>query len=366
MRDPSGRTDARGWFQWFSSFNSSTLPNTITGLTMHSVLVLAAVVAILPVASDADPFPAPTLREVGGTDAVYGDQRLLFTISPDDRWLFFFKRDDLGEDPLGHYAYGRPRLLNLRTGAIHAFTIPESEERLVPLAYIDACWAHDSSLCVLPPPPTWPNISGLRILISLPKDGPPSLSLVTDENAGPLPESFTCSDCAPRADDLELLRRHIPKEFLIEVDTWRAWGEQAVSPDGTKLFYQQRRPVGPPSAQETEDTILFEIDVTTGAQRALVVHHGLCARIFHLRPSPDGRFLAYQLTREWGFVSVPEVHVLELATGTNRRLVRGLGPMRWSSSSDRLYFVRHGVGDDAEVGDRIWFAEFAKADGGQE
>lgn len=75
--------------------------------------------------------------------------------------------------------------------------------------------------------------------------------------------------------------------------------------------------------------------------------------IGHLRPSPDGKKLAYQITTGCGFIGAPEVYVLDLTTAKTDYIAHGSGPMHWTSTSDKLYFYRQyleGPYDDYSVG----------------
>lgn len=327
---------------------------------MRSVLVLLGVLGALLFQPAAEPVQAPKLKQIEGSDSPIVSHGFSFTISPDDQWLIFFKRDDSGEDATAHYLYGRLRLLNLRTGEMHAFTIPESEEGLTPFEYFDACWAEDSSLCVLPPAPIR---SGVRILINLPKDGKPRTSIVREKKSEHLSGSFTCSDCVSRPGDLDLMQKHIPEEFQIRGDTSRKYEMQVVSVDGKKIYFQKGPQVLRTLEDETTHTTLFEIDVETGKQRELITHVGECAKISQLRPSPDGKSLAYQVTLGCTLSQIPEIYVLDLPTAKTQKIARGSGPMRWSKSSDKLLFYRKTIGEEDASGDCLWFAEFGTPDG---
>src|SRR5678816_3429477 len=66
-----------------------------------------------------------TLRKLPETADLELSGSHFFTISPDDQWLVFFKRDDpeASERPEVHYIYGHLRVMNLRSGEVHAFTL---------------------------------------------------------------------------------------------------------------------------------------------------------------------------------------------------------------------------------------------------
>lgn len=268
-----------------------------------------------------------------------------FTISPDDRWLLFFKRrsEDGAPTTYSHLSY--LRLVDLKTDSLHKFTLPEGQAP-EGLEHGDASWAPDSSHCVLPPPLPiqWVRERGIlvdvrdakiRIASTQVKHGKDRAVEVAGEEYKTL-ERYTCSDCSPHLNDVELMKKHVFAEHL-------HWGsllinlndkaEQIVSPDGTKIYFQK--------GFGTDETTLFELDIASGKERRLASHKADCAVIDRLRPSPDGKKLAYQLTTGCGFIGMPQVFVFDLHTGKNENIALASGgTMHWTSTSDRLFFYR--------------------------
>ncbi|HWB20527.1 MAG TPA: hypothetical protein VG711_09525 [Phycisphaerales bacterium] len=251
--------------------------------------------------------------------------------------------------------------MNIKTSEVFEFTVREDEGPQYPMHDVDASWTPDSSMCVLPPP----AVNDRRVIIKFSKGEKPSVSFLPDpgdlkpgETLPQLPQTFACSDCFPHTDDFELLKKHIAKEFLFVGSITPNEDEfQIVSPDGTKIYYQ-KGPQGVEPPDVTHATTLYELDVATGAERRLVVHEGDCPIISHLRPSPDGKKLAYQVTTGCGFIGVPQIYVLDLAAGKPQSITFGDGTMHWSSTSDKLYFYRRWVNENPPPGDYIWVAEF--------
>lgn len=331
---------------------------------MFSFLVLA-------VASEISGSSVSTIavERVDATQGIQVNAGFKFTVAPNDRWMVFFARNE-GDDHVDiDGTYGLLRIVDLKTNILHRLTVSEADAPQL-MENVDIAWSSDSSLCVLPPPPD----KGRRVVIRFSDPEEPSLAFIPERprptkpgEAAPdaiaLPERFTCSDCSPRSidDDVALMRKLIPLEHQFQGTVLPDHTAQVVSHDGGKVYYQR----GPQAksrdatAPANLETTLYEIDVKTGQERMLVNHQGACARIEHLRPSPDGRRLAYTVTDGCGFVSVPEIFVLELDTGKTESIARGGGPMHWSSTSDRLYFYRRWE-KQAEHGDYVWYAEFAK------
>jgi hypothetical protein len=115
---------------------------------------------------------------------------------------------------------------------------------------------------------------------------------------------------------------------------------QIVSPEGTKVFFQ-KRPERMDQRREFQDVALYELDIKTGNERKLIAFRDEYPMIDHLRPSPDGKRLAYQLTTGFGALeSRPNVYVLDLQTLGNRHIATADGDhaMHWSRASDKLYF----------------------------
>ena len=71
---------------------------------------------------------------------------------------------------------------------------------------------------------------------------------------------------------------------------------------------------------------------------------------------PSDALLAYTVS----LVGVPEIFVLDVATGKTQEIALGFGPLHWSSTSDKLYFYRKLERPDP-LGDCLWVAEFEKA-----
>jgi hypothetical protein len=305
------------------------------------------------------------------TEGFQPDSDFSFTISPDDQWLVFFARpamDDVEPSPTQHL-YGRLRLLNLRTMTLHRFQIHE-DQAPSSVDDVDASWAADSSIWVFPPPPQVDRRIVVRFVQGVPtvefmpdprspRRGPSGELLPPPEELMPLPERFTCSDCFPHTNDFELFRKHIPKGMLYGDSTSsNRGGHQIVSPDGTKIYYQ-KGPQGREGVEGFDETTLYEIDIATGTERALMTHRDRergCPSIDDLRPSPDGKKLAYQVTTGCGFVSIPTIYILDLATRRAQAIAGGTGIVHWSSTSNKLYFYRKelGMADDR----CLWYAEF--------
>jgi hypothetical protein len=216
-------------------------------------------------------------------------------------------------------------------------------------------------MCVLPPLP-----QARKVVVTFDGSAEPKLSFVPKSHQPPktnpqggdaaTPEHFTCSDCVARAGDIDLMRQRIPREFQFAGTVSPGSTTQTVSPDGRKIYYQ-RGPQGKlTTPQPNRQTTLYEIDIDSGKERALTTHEGDAEIIDELRPSPDGRKLAYQAKTGGGFTSVPEVYVLDLATLKVEQIALGSGPMHWSSTSDKLYFYRRWL--EGKHDDCLWVAEF--------
>lgn len=297
------------------------------------------------------PSSRPELRRISQTKGFVSAGDFKFTISPNDRWMVFFKQVDDEAHPELHSSHGNLQILDLKAGELHTFGLREREAP-DPVGAGDTSWAPDSSHCLLPPPIPGYGPQGRAVLINVRDAENPSVTPIWYEG-GPkpslklpegyiLPERFTCSDCFPHTDDVELMKKHVDNKYLTGLNRApyeNREGYQIVSPDATKIYYQK----GYEQADEVfqyEDVALYELDIASGKERKLVAYHSERPTIQHLRISPDGRLLAYQYSHGSGLLtSAAELHVLNLKTGANRLVATGVsGTVHWNSKSDKLYF----------------------------
>lgn len=313
------------------------------------------------------------LKSLDGTAQIELTGTFVFSISPNDQWLVFFNRGDpeRPDPPEVDALYGRLRVMNLLSDEVYSFTLREDQVAMSLLNYSDASWAPDSSMCVLPPP----NVDDRRVVIKFTPGEKPTLSFLPhprkprkpsdpppDEQIN-MPERFTCSDCYSRPSDIDLLKKHVPKEFQFGGTVTRdSYAREFVSPDGTRI-YHQKGPQEKPYPPGNQETALFEVDVTSGKERKLVAHDGTCPTIYQLRPSPDGKKLAYQVNTGCGFGSVTEIYVLDLNTAKTEYIALGSGTMHWTSASDRLFFYRRFM--EGPPADHLWVAELGKSEPAQ-
>lgn len=292
------------------------------------------------------PFQSGHERRLSLTQGIEPSSAFNFTISPNDRWLVYFQGVTPEEVGTRHNRFGNLRVLDLRSGQVLALLIPNNAapDRLV---QAEAPWTIDNSSCILPPPSTFPFEPQLAICIDFSDAANISASparVTHGDKAGVegkrelaiKPQDMTCSDCSPHLNDVKLLKKHVDSKHLTFGDlSWNLNGNasQVVSFDGTKIFYQEGR--------GTSETTLVELDIASGVVRALTSHKGDCATIDRLRPSPDGRMLAYQLTTGCDFVGPSPVFVLDLETRDRRQVgTSSGGTMHWTSTSDRLFYYR--------------------------
>jgi len=292
------------------------------------------------------------VERIESTSGIGTTDLFSFTISPDDRWIIFFRRVDV-EEKDRHHNFGNLRILDLTTGAIHSETIGENSLPRI-IRGGDSSWAPDSSHCLLPPPQTRLRQqvdSGVLINVREPaaikvtrvqvKHGEVAEVIAPDDEYR-APGYYTCSDCFPNTDNVELIKKHVDERYLhfhgTNSLTPNKGAAQVVSPDGKKIYYQK----GPERPQEQRDSAtLYELDIASGQERELATHRDDCAFLDEMRPSPDGRYLAYYAGITCGFVGKPVIHILDLRTGKNRAVTRSDGgPMHWTRASDRLFFYR--------------------------
>ena len=319
--------------------------------SVRAILVATAMSACIAASSThaEDTQPIPETKDFRSNSLFH------FTISPDGRWLVFFKRTAPEEKATRHRTLGNLRVIDLSSGELHSITL-SGEDAPNGLRDGDASWSTDSKLCALPPPQLaqWDSEKG--ILIDL-RDAANIRVVSTTvhyrdqpriEVAGEqfqMPERFTCSDCWPAQNDVELMKKHVDGQYLkwsgVPVNP-NAYAEQIVSPDGSKIYFQK--------GAQTEEVALIELDIASGTERELAAFRGECARIERLRPSPDGRQLAFQFKTGCDFVGPPDVCVLDLASKQYKVIGKSDGgTMHWTSTSDRLFYYRE---------DHLWVANF--------
>lgn len=301
----------------------------------------------------------PTRLE--NTQNIQPDSMFQFTISPNDRWVVFFKRLNEGETGNSADYLGNLRVLDLTGGTARTFVLDKGKAP-EPIYAGDASWAPDSSHCLLPPPaPEWNSVDvGILIdthdaanvrITSVEVQSGKSRAVKVPGEKYTVPERYTCSDCFRHTNDVALMKKHVDAKYLrlgtmpVNLNQFAA---QIVSPDGTKIYYQK----GPKERGEWDETTLYEFDIPSGKERQLISYRDDCPVIDRLRPSPDGKHLAYQLTIGLTFMSDPIVYVLDLQTGNSRQIARANGgTMHWTSTSDKLFFYK---------ADYLYVAEFEK------
>jgi hypothetical protein len=280
------------------------------------------------------------------TSGFQTDSLFQFTISPDDRWVVFFKQLTPAEIGTRHWALGNLRVLELATGELHEFTLAEATAPNR-LRSGDASWARDSSHCLLPPPANIRSDPERGLILRFQE--PDEIEIgSTRVIHGPKPQvevlgieyetlkEYTCSDCSPYSNDMDLIAKHVDQRYLelskLPVNR-NEYGAQIVSHDGTRIYFQKGR--------ETAEVTLHEFDIASGKERQLTAHAGDCAAIQRMRASPDGRKLAYQVVTGCGFLDVPKLFVIDVHTGEREEVARVAGgTMHWTSTSDRLFFYR--------------------------
>jgi hypothetical protein len=327
-------------------------------------LIASAARSLEPVAG---PAAGVTVRSLALTEGFESDFVFQFTISPDDRWLAYFKQFDQQAEPELDARYGKLQLVDLIADQVFSFNLRENQTPGV-IFRGDASWAPDSSYCVLDPP--WRDGESINkhtaLIIDVRDQHRPRVvsgqvtwgshpTVTAESEEFEVPDRYGCSDCFAHTDDAELMRQHIDPRHL-HLDN-RAGeenkdGMQTVSPDGNKIYFQER--LG--SDRDFEEVLLCEFDVARKNTRVLQKHGGGCPFINHMRISPDGNLLAYQLTSEGGFSSHLGLHVLELSTGERRKIApKAYYAMHWSADSKRLYFY----GGHQKEQRRLSVAEFS-------
>jgi hypothetical protein len=296
------------------------------------------------------------VRRIEETQGFRSDNLFHFTISPDDRWLVFFRRTTPEEAATRHWSLGNLRVLDLRSGSLHSFTLAEGEAP-ESLEHGDASWSPDSSHCLLPPPTsfTWDGENGILIDVH----DPAKISVVStavghgpqrgvDVKGTPYStlEQYRCSDCSRHLNDVELMKKRVEEKYLDFEPApiyANAYAKQIVSFDGKKIYFQK--------GARTDEVALIELDIASGQERELASYKGDCAQIDRMRPSPDGKKLAFQFTTGCNFVSKPTVCVMDVATGVYQTIGKASGgTMHWTSDSRRLFFYRENYLHVAEFG----------------
>lgn len=299
-----------------------------------------------------------SVKKLDQTENFQSDSQFHFTISPDDRWLVFFARVTADEMDSRHYLFGNLRVLDLAHSRLREDTL---QDGVAPNASLvgDASWTPDSKYCVLPPPNEKGNAVDHGVLIDTHDENEVRITAIEVQNgtkravrtqAGKLdlPDHFTCSDCFPLTNDIELMKKHVEAKYLHWNGPTDQSAAQIVSPDGSKIYFQR----GPEQRPDWEEVSLYEFDIATSRERKLTTHKGPHARIDYLRAAPDGKHLAYQLTFDIGFMVGNGVHVLDLDTDHTRRVgTTDGGTMHWTSTSDRLFYYYR---------DYLWVAQLGE------
>lgn len=272
----------------------------------------------------------------------------------------FFRRTTPEEAGTRHWSLGNLCVLDLCTGDLHNLTLSEAAAPNR-IRHGDASWTPDSKYCLLPPPIAAQADPERGILIDV-RDpvnirvvttkvqyrDKPGITIPAGDEQFTMPERFTCSDCWPRQNDVELIKEHVDAEHLRWGDlpiNLNCYADQVVSPDGTKIYFQK--------GAMSDELALIELDIASGKERELAAFRGSCASLDYLRPSPDGNNLAFQYKTGCNFVSTPKVYVLDLASKAYRVVGDSDGgTMHWTSTSNRLFYYRD---------DYLWVAEFPKS-----
>jgi hypothetical protein len=295
------------------------------------------------------------VRRINQTKGVISDGSFEFTISPNDRWIVFFKHADAKGDSPSEYDRVVLQILDLRGGILESIELtPQQVPSLVDVG--DSSWASDSSFCILPPPLPQYGVQGKAILIRLDDPKNPKVASVPYEGSGKdtrlvlpsgfkLPDWLTCSDCFPHTHDIDFIKKHVDEKFLVlnqDPFTTIQDAMQSVSPDGQKIYFSKGHEHDLQREIQEHDLTLYELDIPSGKERKLVSYHAEYPIIHHLRPAPDGKHLAYEYCHGYGLLTPPrELHVLNLQTGENQVVAKGAGNiLRWASTSTKLYFTQ--------------------------
>jgi acylaminoacyl-peptidase len=120
-------------------------------------------------------------------------------------------------------------------------------------------------------------------------------------------------------------------------------GEPRWSPDGTRLYFSSYR--GPDPDYNPRQSEVFELDVATGALRALTERLGPDT---NPTPSPDGTRLAYLGYDDQRLATqTADLYVRDLRTGTTRAFPfdRNVDALEWSPAGDGVYVQYDDRGD---------------------
>jgi hypothetical protein len=270
------------------------------------------------------------------TKGIVVDQDFNFTISPDGQELLFFTQQSQ-----------KPYLavLNLSNGAIRQKELNGNDQFDLKFDLTNDCWSKDSKFCVGPIPGATKNVYATvspEWVIDL--SDPQQLKLTHQSlrtmgyqaavKYTDFPSPFDCSDCLPQAEphDKSGARTKYSNGFV---------DPSVMSPD-KRLMYTAR-PLGISTIIDVKDILsnheneLAHLDAQGGFMGQAV--------IARLRLSPSGHYLAFLVTYEGGFVSPPNLYIVNVQTHALTEVAQNVYyDVHWSVNPEELYFYKCKIG----------------------
>lgn len=264
------------------------------------------------------------VKRLEASKSVTTRERFSLSLSPDDRWLVFYKISPGEFTPTALVA------LDLASGIAHEFDLEGLDIETSELS--ERCWSPDGQYCFADDwnpgrrrgrghPSFFLDFSGgFPDLIKQPDYGGPEEGeprTFADFGYGKL----GCSDCYDRGD--KIIQTRLPKDYLRFnfPDSTRV----TLARDGRKIYCQKRlgMAIG-----------LYEYDLSSETDRriARIVHESLMEEtISEMRESPDGRFLAFHGAQQLQLVDLERDKIYRVADGVYHGI-------HWTSDSGRLFF----------------------------
>lgn len=281
----------------------------------------------------------------GSETVAYNSGNDVITVSPDERWLFFWEENPdyrPPEETDGFMSDIRLSSIDMKTGQKTTYRVDhlpkgEIDDGYLPrwtevaIAFQDACWSEGR--CYI----DMSNHKRLKDIAFSP--------CVPEAQVTALATRRICSDCPPAGTGERYAR-----EWAGLVPTSNREGYSiafSAGKLGQDIYYR---------GYDGDDCVVFRVDKTGKSE--VVVRKNKYFRdtsIDEVRISPDGRYVAYIL---WSKLESPiplpgsknEIFILEIKTGKERKIFSGFRlttNLIWSADSARLYFG--GTGNKAGV-----------------
>ena len=266
------------------------------------------------------------------TRGIETDQNFNFTISPNGQELLFITKKG------NQY---RLVALNLIDHSVQQHPLNEEDYTSLMVDLSNDCWSQDSRYCIAPLPgskniyatvsPEWvidfSESSRLQITHK-------ELAIASRAYSD-FQQPFTCSDCFWESEPHD--KNGVRTRYSSGVHD-----PSVMSPD-QRWVYQARSENNDSATIYVTDTVSTTVKklLRINSPRFLLFSNRGKVTIDRLRLSPSGRYLAFQVTYELGWIDIPTLYILNVKTRALILIAENVyHDVHWTANPERLYFYK--------------------------